>query len=229
MNNEIQGLNVDIIKSACEQANIQCDFELYPWKHALQKSLQTSNGGLISTAKTPKREALFQWVGPLASRQACFYKLKARKDIVITQRKDLLAYTAGLAREGVYEQVLKGWGFKEGKNYVTYSEKYAYSQAFKSNKLDLFIASSNTIFEHLRHLELNLEDIEPIYQISDPLLSGNFLAVNNRIDKALITKLQAKLDTLMNSEKLMRLKKKYIKFPNTMSKAMSEIERKCLI
>lgn len=229
INNKIQGINIDLIKSACKNADIDCDFELYPWQRAYKKSLKTENAGLVSTAYTEERESLFQWVGPLVSGASCFYKLKARHDIVINEKNDLLNYSIGLPWSDVYEEILKNWGFEKGTNYVTFSEKYAYANAFKSDKLDLFIASNVTLPRHLSKLNLSFEDVEPVYLLEDPDLGGNYLALNNNVDQHTVDKLQQEVEKLMSSSTPDDLQEHYIRSRLSDPSNRSNIARQCRI
>ncbi|GLX82383.1 substrate-binding periplasmic protein [Thalassotalea eurytherma] len=224
---EIKGLNIDLVKAACRLSKIDCSFELYPWKRAFTMSQTTPNGGLLSTARIPSREDLFHWIGPLVSSPTCFYKLRSRDDIVVETKEDLLNYTVGLPWADIYEQVLTQWGYEEGKNYITFSEKYAYSRAFKSNKLDLFLASSNTLNEHLTKLNLNIEDVEPIYLLVDPIFGGNYLALNLQVKPQLVNKLQQQVTMLMNSDELDTFKEKYITHLGYKTKNTSTRVKQC--
>ncbi|QOL25626.1 transporter substrate-binding domain-containing protein [Thalassotalea sp. LPB0316] len=207
---EVVGLNIDIIKMACKNANINCTFQLYPWQRSYNYALKHNNSGVVSTSRTPDREQQFNWVGPLVDMPTCFYKVAIRDDIVVNHRDDLLNYTIGLARNDVYEQILKSWGFKHGKNYISFNEKYAYMQAFKAGKLDLFLASANTINKHLSLLNLSFNDVIPIFLLNDDNLGGNYLALNKSVPPQLTLKLQAEVENITRSTTLDKLKNQYI-------------------
>lgn len=64
-NNDIVGINTELVQAMCLQAAIQCQFKLYPWLRAYENALRNRHSALFSTSRIPQREADFQWVGPL--------------------------------------------------------------------------------------------------------------------------------------------------------------------
>lgn len=226
-NNQIVGVNIDIVKLACQRINVDCRIKLYPWKRAMILAQNSSSSGLVSTARTPERESLFQWVGPLVSNENCFFKLKKRTDIQVQSRNDLLNNTIGLPWSDVYEEILKDWGFVKDVNYITYYRKYGYGKAFQSGKLDLFIASPNTLSQHLEHLSLTIDDIEPVFVFETPKLGGNYLALNKQAPKWLTQKLQQEVTAITDSEQLSKLKKRYITPAKERHEKMSQLEKTC--
>lgn len=227
-NEQIIGVNIDIVKLACEQAKIDCKVKLYPWKRAMELTKSQINSGLVSTARTPDREDLFTWIGPLVANQSCVFKLKRRTDIQIESQEDLLNNTIGLPWADVYEEILQNLGFQKDINYVTYYRKYGYGKAFQSGKLDLFIASSNTLSQHLSHLTLTIEDIEPVIILEASELGGNYLALNKNAPSHLAKKLQAEVSKITRSALLSTIKSKYIIPALAHHDGMTELEKACL-
>ncbi|WP_084616544.1 substrate-binding periplasmic protein [Pseudoalteromonas spongiae] len=206
----IKGINHDIVARTCEVAGIKCKFKMYPWQRAMALSLSKRFAGLVSTSRLPDREAHFQWVGPLVSSPACFYKLAHRSDISIESKQQLNHYTVGLNKGDVYEHVLQNWGMQENVNYVIYSEKFGEVDAFKKGKLDLFIASANTLQYHIDSDRLALHEVEPVFVISDEALLGNYLALNLAMPIEIVEKLQNALIELNQSNEIQLIKKRYI-------------------
>ena len=224
---EIVGVNIDIVQLACKRAGIHCKSKLYPWKRAMTLAQNTLDSGLVSTSRTPSREHMFIWVGPLISNENCFFKLKKRTDIVINSRDDLLSNTIGLPWADVYEEVLRDWGFIKDVNYITYYQKYGYGKAFQSGKLDLFIASPNTLTQHLDHLSLTIDDIEPVFVFETPKLGGNYLALNKQTPQRIANSLQQEISLITSSAQLSTIKQKYITPAKPKHEGMSELEQQC--
>lgn len=206
----IVGINLDIVKRACEIAEIRCEFKLFPWKRAMALAQSKRFSGLISTSRLPEREVHFQWVGPLISSPACFYKLAKRSDIHIYSHQQLKQFTVGLHKGDVYEQILQSWGLEEYKHYINYSEKFAEITAFKLGKLDLFIASANTLQFHIDNERLSSDEVKPAYHIKDDKLVGNFLALNNALPNAVVVKLQQAIDSMKQNGEIDVIKRTYL-------------------
>ena len=223
----IRGINIDILKLACTNANIQCAFEIYPWKRAMFLTLKDPNSGLVSTSRTPSRENMFKWVGPLVSSTACLFKLKKRKDIQVSKREELLEYTIGLQKGDVYEDILKSWGFVQDQNYIASYEKYSSVKAFVSGKLDLFIASATTLEYHFKSSQLSRNKIEPIYVISDSRLQGNFLALNKLLENEVVERLQKEVNSLIENDRHLTIKKSYVDYASEFNGSGTDLAKRC--
>jgi len=209
-NNELTGINAEVIQQACDMVGIECVFHLMPWQRALSSAQINHNAGLFTTSRTSQREAMFDWVGPLVSGNACFYKLKNRTDIIIEDVSALRNYTVGIARGDIYESILVRMGLEKGKQYLTYSKKHDDSKMFKLGRLDLLIGSSITLNSQLSAVELTPEDVEPVFAIQDTSLKGNYLAFNKRVSTSVQQDLQRAIDTLKDNGTFDHIISKYL-------------------
>lgn len=223
----VVGVNADIVAMACKMTNIKCKFALYPWKRAMTLSLKNDHSALVSTSRLPSREKQFQWVGPLISSPGCFYKLTKRDDIKINNKEELANYTVALHKGDAYEEVLKQWGFKENLNYIPFSEKFAEIKAFTEGKLDLFIASANSLRFHIQNYRLRPEQVVPAYFIDDPRLGGNYLALNKEVPQVMVTQLQRAIDEIYTNSLDLPIKARYLETITQISKQELTLETRC--
>ncbi|WP_333609196.1 substrate-binding periplasmic protein [Arsukibacterium sp.] len=63
---KVSGLNTELIQLALTKLNYQGHFEIIPWGRAQLFTQTQSNTCFYSAVRTPEREALYQWVGPLS-------------------------------------------------------------------------------------------------------------------------------------------------------------------
>ena len=80
----------------------------------VQKALHS---GIVSIAKNTEREPLFNWIGPLASSQTFFYKLKANKQLSINNQKDAKQFSLGTVIGDIYESLVNEIDFKTDEIY----------------------------------------------------------------------------------------------------------------
>ena len=66
---KIVGLSTEVVEELFKRAGVEYKLTLMPWKRAYEDTLGTPNTALYSTTRTPEREALFKWVGPLVNNQ----------------------------------------------------------------------------------------------------------------------------------------------------------------
>jgi len=76
-NGRIIGSSVEKVVQIFALAGLEQRLELLPWARAYQYALDKPEACVFSTTRTPEREALFKWIGPLA-RSA--WMLYARKE-----------------------------------------------------------------------------------------------------------------------------------------------------
>jgi polar amino acid transport system substrate-binding protein len=199
VNGEISGINIRLVKAACEEAKIECLFEMYPWNRAMRMALSGPNTGIVSTARTEERETQFSWVGPLKSSQNCIYKLASRNDVTIPNLKAASNYVMGASTDSAYRNVLKTLGFEVGKNLKIYREKYGSARPFAAQRVDLIVGSANSIELQLAAGGLTLKDVVPVAKIDNSHFKGNYLALHPAIDAEVVDKLQSSLDRLVSS------------------------------
>jgi len=60
------GIAVDKAIEMMRRANEPFTITSYPWARAYQMALKSDDTCVFSTSRTPEREALFTWIGPLA-------------------------------------------------------------------------------------------------------------------------------------------------------------------
>src|ERR1041385_8131252 len=60
------GVAVDKVVEMIHRANEPFTITSYPWARAYQMALKGDDTCVFSTSRTPERENLFTWIGPLA-------------------------------------------------------------------------------------------------------------------------------------------------------------------
>lgn len=92
--NQISGLSTEIVEALFKRAGVEYNISLLTWKRAYARTRNTANTALYSTTRTPEREALFKWVGPLVKNHWAFF---ARHDsaLSVASLNDAKQYSAG--------------------------------------------------------------------------------------------------------------------------------------
>ncbi len=62
---QVGGFITDRVRDILKRTGIDYSIELLPWKRAYTAALQRSDACVYATTRTPEREGLFKWVGPL--------------------------------------------------------------------------------------------------------------------------------------------------------------------
>lgn len=81
-------------RRAVQACRVEYKLTLMPWKRAYEDTLGTPNTALYSTTRTPEREALFKWVGPLVNNNWVFFS-SSTANITVSSLDDAKQYSVG--------------------------------------------------------------------------------------------------------------------------------------
>ncbi|MFC3459757.1 substrate-binding periplasmic protein [Massilia haematophila] len=107
---QVVGIATDKVRAALGRAGVGYTIELLPWKRAYAAARRRADACVYSTTRTPEREALFKWVGPLDTAQ---WLLMARADrhIALRNLEDARPYRIGTYNGDARDHYLRSRGF----------------------------------------------------------------------------------------------------------------------
>ncbi|MCV2366495.1 substrate-binding periplasmic protein [Roseateles oligotrophus] len=62
---QVSGISTQIVKALLTEAGLEYEVTLYPWARAISMARVQINTCVYSMSRTPEREALYKWIGPL--------------------------------------------------------------------------------------------------------------------------------------------------------------------
>ncbi|MCF7500225.1 MULTISPECIES: transporter substrate-binding domain-containing protein [unclassified Pseudoalteromonas] len=206
----LEGINLRFVRAMCVDADIECRFVLLPWSRAYHLAQEEPMAGLVSTARIPDREPLFNWVGPMASSRNYFYRLKSNPQVNPRDLSEVKDYTLGVVRDSIYEQFVENIGFENEQNLLKFSHYYECINLFFKGKLDLIIGSELSF--HYQLMQYGYAGQEVVKLIELPLndTTGNFLALNKNMPKEIVEQFQNSYQKLMKQGKLDKLINEYL-------------------
>jgi polar amino acid transport system substrate-binding protein len=105
------GIGADTVREIMGRANIDHTIELLPWKRAYAAALERSDACVFSTTRTPEREALFKWIGPIGEADWVLMGRADRK-LHLDSLEDARNYRIGTYNGDARDQYLRARGFK---------------------------------------------------------------------------------------------------------------------
>ncbi len=72
---DIVGINTELLKLTAEKLDLDVKFMIVPWGRAQLATRQNDRTCFFSGARTPEREDIYQWVGPLTRERIILYSL----------------------------------------------------------------------------------------------------------------------------------------------------------
>ncbi|MGB1026700.1 MAG: substrate-binding periplasmic protein [Rhodospirillaceae bacterium] len=179
------GLATELVHAMMDRAGIAYEVRNLPWKRAYGQALNQEDTCVFSTARTPEREALFQWIGPLATSEWAVFALadsaievadvEGLKDHRVGgyagDAKSLYLVDKGIAMDLVYEDPVNIRKLQQG-------------------RIDLWAASSLQAPMVVETFDVEIRKVMVFHEI--PVA----MACNKAVDPALVETLRAALADL---------------------------------
>ncbi|MCQ1537890.1 transporter substrate-binding domain-containing protein [Methanocalculus taiwanensis] len=185
---EAAGQSTDVVREILARLHEKSPIELLPWSDAYGLALGTRNVALYSAARTPERESLFSWVGPIGKQGFVFYAPAGFGGEIPGVDEIQNQYTVGVVRDDWRHQYLVKQGFER---LVLYSDDIKAIQGLKAGEADLWFGSSDSITPLSRAAGLEPTALVPVYTLREIEL---YIAFNKDTDEDVIRRWQAALD-----------------------------------
>lgn len=174
---------------------------LYPWARAYDMALNEPNVLIYLVARTPEREAKFQWVGEFMQIRYHLYKLRYRADIQVRSLDAARNYTIGVMRDDLRHQYLQQQGFTRLVISAQTTENFA--QLLK-RKVDMVPLSDAGAEAQCRIAQIDCADLEKVLPL-DSLTTGLYMAYSLGTPPALVERTQAAFKQLKTNGTVHRL------------------------
>ncbi len=115
----LTGSSVEIVNAMSQEIPMNVSITIENWTDAYEQVQLAPNSMIFSTVRTPARESLFHWIGPVCRKNYCFFvNSNSTIDInIIADAKQLTA--VGVPQGWASEQELKNQGFTNIHTYGT--------------------------------------------------------------------------------------------------------------
>ncbi len=191
---EAAGLSTEVLLAMLKSLGSslgRADIKILPWARGYWFLQERPNTLLYSVTRTPERERLFKWVGPIAQNKNV---LLARKDrhIVLGSLEEAKAFRIGAVRDDAGGQLLMAAGIGNETLDVS-GDPRANMLKLARNRIDLF-AYPETVAQWICKAEgLSPDDFESVYVLHQGEL---YFALNKKTPEAIVRTLQEALDGL---------------------------------
>lgn len=202
----IKGISADLLRLAWRQMG-EPEHSIYvlPWARAYQQTQGTKNTVLFSMARTPEREKLFKWAGPIAHVR---FVLAAPRGsgITIESLSDLKGLRVGTLRDDISDQLLRTRAGNCSVDSVARMDQNL--RKLDAGRIDLVAYEELSLRLLLQHEDRSPDSLETIHLLKEVPV---YYAFNTETDDTLIQRFQAALDDAKNTEAYARLLYGYIR------------------
>lgn len=206
--NQASGFSVEIVKALMTRSGLtiaEGAIKIYPWARAYKIVQEDKNVMLFTMTRSEPREQMFKWVGPVASRTIWLWKLKERKDIVVTSLSEAKQYKVGGVYEFASTKYLQELGFEVHRVNLI---KQNWEKLFK-HRIDQVSALELEAAHHMHKLGKSFLQLERLIKIDDRY--DYYLALNKKTDDYIVDQLQGALDSMKQDGSYERIKQTYLK------------------
>ncbi|WP_299071734.1 ABC transporter substrate-binding protein [uncultured Paraglaciecola sp.] len=201
-NDELVGITVESLKLMwAEQGINEQDIQLVPWSRGYRNVLQTSNSALFTMSKTPAREHLFKWVGPIFN---SMHVLVAKKSAQLKFENfgEIIGHSVVTLKGEVSEIILKQVGFQDFNMAKASSMERAF-RMLESDRVEMMMTSVHGFQHIVELLKIDQSKYQQVWQIEK---IGNYIAFNINTPDSVIQSYQQAFDNLAMQRKLIKQK-----------------------
>jgi polar amino acid transport system substrate-binding protein len=157
------GIVTDMVREIAQRNAIPDNVRLTTWKNAYNMTLLHPNVVLFSADRTPEREELFHWVGPVGRNSAILFAKKGSGIRIASLQEAREVGAIATTTDWFTEQHLKREGFT---NLVSSKDPVDNVKQLMNGEVQLSIFTNLTIPEIVKDAGYSMEDLAPVYTVS---------------------------------------------------------------
>jgi len=162
-NGQITGFGTEVVREILTRLDIPDNMRMSSWENGYHLCLVNPNFVLFTMKRTPLREKLFNWIGPIGTNRTIFYAKKGSKIKIGNMEDAKKVGKIATCSAWFSEQDLKDAGFK---NLVSSPNPTENVRQLVEGEVDLSIFTDITIPEIAKQAGYSIDDLEPVYTVS---------------------------------------------------------------
>lgn len=185
----LQGISVEILRRVWSELGVgEQSVEVLPWARGYTLVQREPNTMLFSMARTPEREDLFQWVGPIATARFVLSAKKNRK-IQIGSYDDIGHYSVGTLIDDVTDALLEK--IKPYARVESVSDMAFNLKMLDNDRIDLVAYEEKSLQRLMTEHGYDPTSVETVFVLKE---TSVFFAFHRDTSEELIARFQEALD-----------------------------------
>lgn len=164
----IEGENVKIVKELFKRAGLKVDIKMDVWEKSFDAAKKTANQGVFTAIRSPEREKLFQWVGPISVTRWVLLAKKS-KNVKINELTDAFKLKIGGVANDAKTQYLE----KAGATVDKVDDDSKNAKRLKDDAIDVWVTGYISGMKHAK--DVGLTDLEEVYMLRE---DSGYIALN---------------------------------------------------
>lgn len=193
-NGQVKGYSTRLVEKLFAQSGHQISentIQLLPWARGYHNVLNQENAMLYSMVRTPEREALFQWVGPIGKMTLGIIAKKSTQ-MKVTTLESLRQYKIATIPDTASEKALIDMGLRV-ENFERFSNRTSQLKKLQENRVDAIAFSVEAAFSLLKEMGCDMSEYEVVYVLKE---SDLYFAFSKNTSQNIISSLNETLKTL---------------------------------
>ncbi len=189
---EITGFGTDLVNEIMKRNHLYADIKLSSWSNGYNLALTNPNVCLFTMDRTPLREELFHWIGPIGTNTTWIY---TRKDagISVESIDDAKSLSSlGTVSSWFSDQYLRDLNFT---NLVSHSDPKVMVERFMEGEIEAFVCSDVTFSTILQQQGYSYNQVEPVFSL---MSSDYYIALSLGTPEAMVTQLQETFESMQD-------------------------------
>lgn len=205
---KVSGFSSELLQAMADKAAIPLSQQLLPWARGYAMTQSTPGSLLFSMVRTPERENLFRWVGPIGARRIYLYRLARRKDIQLRDIEQLKQLRTSTLFESATQKRLLELGLRLGEQQDSGRSDAVNLGKLQLGRVDLVAMLDWAMAWQLQQAGLDARQVQAVALLDDQ--HQYWYALNRQMPDDTVRRLQAALDALQKSGFTERLRQKYM-------------------
>ena len=198
------GLVTEMVREIAARQGIQDNIRLTSWKNAYKMARLYPKVVLFSAERTPERESLFQWVGPVGRNSAILYARKGSGVRISSLDEARNVAAIGTTTSWFTEQHLEREGFS---NLLSSPDPRANVRQLMNGEVQLSVFTDITIPEIVRQAGYSMTDLEPVFTVGRTYF---YIALTRDTPAEVVDAWQSTLDRLKKDGTFERIYRSYL-------------------
>ncbi|MES2821285.1 MAG: ABC transporter substrate-binding protein [Pseudomonadota bacterium] len=196
---QLDGLSVAAVRELLWRTGDSGSIQMVPWARGYMRAQHSPNVGLFVTVRTPEREALFQWVGPLLSTTTSFYARRGSGLRIASLDDAREVEGIGVPRDWYSQQFLERMGFS---NLQRISKPHEILRMVLHKRIPLMVYEDQLLPGLMAELGGSMDDLEKLHPL---MQSSSYIVFSLNTDVKLVKRWQAALDGMRRDGSLAKL------------------------
>jgi polar amino acid transport system substrate-binding protein len=190
----VKGVSTDLLRLIWTRLGLpKQPIRVMPWARAYERIRHQPGTVLFSMARTPEREDLFRWVGPIMTVRFALFA-KKDKNITLTDLDQMKGYSVGILREDISDAILTPYASSNSIEPVADMRQNVLK--LKEDRLDMVAYEEFCWPRLVTRLGLDPEDFETVFVLRETPV---YYAFHRDTPPETVDAFQQALDSIKNT------------------------------